>query len=70
MPLCDNYAISTIDQHYVGLVKREGNVEGIGIASIRNITEKYNGVIKISYDNNIFQVYVMLNKLIKRDASY
>lgn len=34
---------------------------GIGIASVRHITEKYGGFTKISHENQIFTVYVLLN---------
>lgn len=34
---------------------------GIGIASVQHITEKYGGFTKISHENQLFTVYILLN---------
>lgn len=34
---------------------------GIGITSVQHITEKYHGFTKISHENQVFTVYVLLN---------
>ncbi|MCH4157717.1 MAG: ATP-binding protein [Acidaminococcaceae bacterium] len=41
--------------------KRQEQVEGIGIASIRSIALRYRGVTKFTYNKNIFQASVLLN---------
>jgi two-component system sensor histidine kinase AgrC len=41
--------------------KRPTHVEGIGIASIRNIAMRYHGVTNFNYDKNIFQASVLLS---------
>jgi len=40
--------------------KRDGRI-GIGIASVRNITEKYNGISRFEYDGSKFTVSLLLN---------
>lgn len=42
--------------------KRSFSSTGIGITSIKNIVDKYNGVMKTETDNNIFRLSVMINK--------
>ena len=41
--------------------KRQEQVEGIGIASIRSIALRYRGVTKFTYNKNVFQASVLLN---------
>lgn len=41
--------------------KRPTHVEGIGIASIRNIALRYHGVTNFNYDKNVFQASVLLS---------
>jgi hypothetical protein len=37
------------------------HIEGIGIASIRNIALRYHGVTNFNYDKNVFQASVLLS---------
>jgi two-component system sensor histidine kinase AgrC len=41
--------------------KRPSHIEGIGIASIRNIALRYHGVTNFNYDKNVFQASVLLS---------
>lgn len=41
-------------------VKEKGR-KGIGIASVLNITEKYHGVSRFTYENQVFQASLLLN---------
>lgn len=41
--------------------KREGNTEGVGIASIKSIANKYNGAVEFDFTANIFKTSIMLN---------
>lgn len=43
------------------LLSSKRKEEGIGISSIKRITEKYNGVCKYCYDGHIFTLSIMLN---------
>ena len=68
------YEIGTLFMHvensYDSVVYRSGevfitrkecaDVHGIGLQSVREIVEKYNGEMEIEYDNNIFDVDILL----------
>lgn len=41
--------------------KEEGRI-GIGIDSVRNLVDQYNGVCKIDHSHNIFRIKLLLNK--------
>lgn len=43
------------------LSSKERNRKGIGIASVLNVTEKYNGVPRFEYQNNVFKASLLLN---------
>lgn len=43
------------------LLSSKRNEEGIGISSMQNIVEKYNGVCKYSYDGAVFTLSIMMN---------
>ncbi len=57
-----------IQNSFDGYVRHEDNRfystshegEGIGIASVRNIVERYDGSLKISWSKNVFNTYVLL----------
>lgn len=62
--------IIKIINNFNGQVIKEGTViktskasqgHGIGLSSVRNITEKYNGYLNINYDDNEFRVCVVMN---------
>lgn len=61
--------VSTLDNSYAGEIYKSGdkflstksNHTGLGIASIKNIAKKYNGVTLFEYDKQVFHVSVMLN---------
>jgi sensor histidine kinase regulating citrate/malate metabolism len=40
---------------------KDGQGHGIGLSSVRNITEKYKGYLDIKYDDDEFQVCVVMN---------
>lgn len=40
--------------------KREHQI-GIGIPSIKKIVNKYNGITKITYDDQVFKIQLLLN---------
>ncbi len=59
-----------IENSYEGEILRSGNVfisskkkgrKGIGISSVLNIIEQYNGVSKFEYQDQIFKVSILLN---------
>ena len=41
--------------------KREGLQEGLGVASVRTITERYGGTMKIEYNNGTFETAILLS---------
>lgn len=43
-------------------ISSKRNEEGIGISSIRQICDKYNGVCKINYEHHVFRLSVLLNQ--------
>lgn len=53
---------------YDGFVKKDGEKflsvkhegEGVGISSVRNVVEKYHGIMNVEYDEKTFCVYVMI----------
>lgn len=60
----------TIDNSYNGVVRqnKQGNYlstkkngSGLGLTSVRNIVERYDGNLVICHDNGVFRVSVMLN---------
>lgn len=61
--------VLSIRNPYLGSVKREGTAfistkhvgNGQGLKSVSLIAEKYNGVMKVEYDDNQFVVKVLLN---------
>lgn len=61
--------ILIVENTYNGTVHRKGDVwysthhsgEGIGIASVRETVERYNGNLDIHYDNALFTVNILLN---------
>lgn len=59
-----------IENSYEGEILRSGNVfisskkegrKGIGISSVLNIVEKYNGISKFEYQDQLFKVSILLN---------
>ena len=42
--------------------KSEKNTHGWGIESVKNILEKYNGKINFEYDNNYFEVVIIMEE--------
>ena len=40
---------------------KEKDRKGIGLSSVLNITEKYNGVSRLGYEDQVFQVSLLLN---------
>jgi len=70
--------IITIDNSYNGIAKksgtsfisskRDGSTEGVGIASIKSIVSKYNGVLDFKYTKDIFKTSIMLNLVNKKPA--
>ena len=65
-----NMVVVTLDNSYDGSVretalalassKRSGGQEGIGLASVKSVVNKYNGVLQIDYTANIFKTSIML----------
>ena len=65
-----NMVVVTLDNSYDGSVretalalassKRSGGQEGIGLASVKSVVNKYNGVLQIDYTSNIFKTSIML----------
>ena len=64
------YEILTIDNSYNGVVcqNKQGrylstkkNGSGLGLTSVRNIVDRYDGNLVIRHDNGVFRVSVMLN---------
>lgn len=65
-----NMLIITIDNSYNGIVKataasfisskRDGSDEGIGIASIKSVANKYNGIVKFDFTKDVFKTSIML----------
>lgn len=61
--------VITIKNSYEGEIRKTGTAflsskrkeEGIGITSMQQIVEKYNGVCKYTYDGNIFTLSIMMN---------
>lgn len=62
--------IFKIRNSFNGEIKKEGNIiktsksgegHGIGVTSVRNITEKYNGHFNIKYNDNEFEVNIIMN---------
>lgn len=63
-----NFVI-TIKNSYEGVIRKNDagvllsskrNEEGIGVSSIQNVVTKYHGVCKLSYDEHIFTLSIML----------
>lgn len=59
-----------IKNSFDGQVIEDGNViktskigegHGIGLSNVRNISEKYNGYFKVKYNDNEFEVYIIMN---------
>lgn len=59
-----------IENSYEGEILKSGNIfisskkkgrKGIGISSVLNIIEKYNGVSKFEYQDQVFKVSILLN---------
>lgn len=69
--------IITLDNSYSGQIRREGEefisskngLKGIGIASVKKIVSKYNGILKFDYNKNRFQASVMLRTPQKEDTN-
>ncbi|MEG1505042.1 MAG: GHKL domain-containing protein, partial [Lachnospiraceae bacterium] len=65
--------IILVDNTYAGEIIREKGVyasskragNGIGIASICSLAEKYHGIAKFDYDGSLFHASVMLNGMEK-----
>lgn len=62
--------IFKIRNSFNGKIKKEGNIiktsksgegHGVGISSVRNITEKYNGYFNIKYNDIEFEVNIIMN---------
>ena len=58
-----------VENSYEGEIQRSGNTfisskkkgrRGIGISSVLNITEQYNGIAKFEYQDQIFKASVLL----------
>lgn len=58
-----------IENNYEGEILRSGNVfisskkkgrKGIGISSVLNIIEQYNGISKFEYQNQLFKAAILL----------
>ena len=62
--------IITVKNNYSGDLKKENGLylsskndtdnHGIGLKSVYNVTDKYNGLIRIKTDNNVFTVNILL----------
>ena len=61
--------ILQIENSYKNIVKSQGKLQttkkekqghGIGLDSVREVSERYNGIIQIDYENNLFIVVVIL----------
>lgn len=59
-----------IENSFNGQVLKEGNViktskavegHGIGLSNVRKITEKYNGYFNVKYNENKFEVHIIIN---------
>jgi len=59
-----------IKNNFNGQIKKEGNViktskngegHGIGLSNVRKIVGKYNGYFNVNYNNNEFQVGIVMN---------
>lgn len=67
-----NMIIITIDNSYNGILKKKDDIflsskrdfkyEGIGISSVLQIIKKYDGIIKFNYNNNKFEVSIIIHK--------
>ncbi len=67
----DCLLVILVKNSYEGTVRRspeggfysakEKGRKGIGIASVLNITEKYHGVSRFTYENQVFQASLLLN---------
>lgn len=64
-----------IENSYEGEIQRSGNVfisskrkgrQGIGISSVLNIIEQYNGVPKFEYQDQVFKVSILMKTLTKK----
>lgn len=61
--------VLTLDNSYSGIISKEGeyfissktNRKGTGTSSIKRIVTKYQGVLKLDYDENQFHASVMIN---------
>ena len=40
--------------------KHDKHSHGIGMQNIKNVVEKYNGIMKINYDDSWFEIIVVL----------
>jgi len=61
--------ILQIENSYKNIAKSQGKLQttkkekqghGIGLDSVREVSERYNGIIQIDYENNLFIVVVIL----------
>ncbi|MEF9997576.1 MAG: ATP-binding protein [Lachnospiraceae bacterium] len=57
--ICENSYDGILNQKNNTMVSRKKN-GGIGISSVRDIVEKYNGIIEMKMDNKIFKTYIAL----------
>ena len=61
--------ILQIENSYKNIVKSQGKLQttkkekqghGIGLESVREVAERYNGIMQIDYEDNLFVVLVIL----------
>ena len=43
------------------LSSKEKNRKGLGISSVLHVTEKYNGIPRFEYQDNVFKAFLLLN---------
>lgn len=63
-----------LNNSYEGVLRKRGNAfvsskrngQGIGIPSVQNITQKYNGITKFEYAHGVFHSYVLLSPIVRK----
>ena len=56
----NSYKNISVSQGRVQTTKKEKQGHGIGLESVKEVTERYNGIIQIDYEDSLFIVVVIL----------
>lgn len=59
--LVENDYNDTITEKNRKILSAKKKGSGIGLASVQKTAERYHGITKITYDDNIFRVQILLN---------